>query len=69
MTEEKGTPSNNRVPPSLTPFAPENTSRIVRRVGTLERYPKAATPSHGHVGWQSRAVAREDPDRIVRLNS
>lgn len=29
---------NKRVPPSLTTFAPENTARKARRVGTLERY-------------------------------
>jgi len=29
--------SNKRVPPALTTFAPENTARRARRVGTLER--------------------------------
>ena len=29
---------NNRVPPALTTFAPENAARVASRVGTLERY-------------------------------
>ena len=32
------TPSNKRVPPALTAFAPENTALRARRVGTLKRY-------------------------------
>jgi len=31
------TSDNNRVPPALTAFAPGNTARGARRVGTLER--------------------------------
>lgn len=37
MTGARVAPShNNRVPPALTAFAPENTARGARRVGTLE---------------------------------
>jgi len=42
MIGQRTTTSNKRVPPALTAFAPGNTARKARRIGTLGRYMKEA---------------------------
>ena len=63
---------NKRVPPALTAFAPGNTARTARRVGTLGRYVTA----RGRCGGFSRDLFMESqkdrsfrPKTSTRLNT